>query len=319
MKPRVLAVAGGGVVLVLLLIVIFRDPACEPAEECAEMTALERFSGMFSWLTVDEGAAPSQKGKAKPIPAAPAPAPPSPAKMPVLPETPVDSLGVAEQYDILKWNLVGFRSGNVDAVHSERGDPPVKGRLTLAKGGHVVLAGWAGHPAYGMRFRDVLFSLCGQVIGRAAVRGERPDVAKAVHINLNQSGWRATLATDLIPRCDAQVLQAWGVAPIGFNVFPLTGKTEIVFADRAGPPVAHYLPEAKLLTPAQNAPAKLTSIDVSATNLRLRKCGDAKCNVVGRIAKGSHQGYVLESVADWSLIQVGELVGWGYGKYLKAR
>ncbi len=257
----------------------------------------------------------------KPIPEAPrvdetpsqvAPRRPKIAETP----TPVDSLNVEDQYDIQKWNLVAYRAGSIDLIRTASGAAPNDGRLALSKGEFLLLSGWAGHPTYGMRFRDVLISLCGKVVGRAVVQGVRPDVASAVHRNLVQSGWSAKLATDLLPRCEQQVLQVWGVAPIGYNIFPLTGKTALSFAGSAGPAIGKYRAQSQPLLPAQNGVAELKKITVRASVLRLRKCGDPSCDVVGHIVTGRHDGYVLESVEDWTLFQIGESVGWASNRYL---
>ncbi len=317
---RGLAAIGGGILIFAFLVLVFGSPDCDTSESCREQRLDGAFGWLVRWFEPESETVASVSVKTKQIPAAKSPQPEkksTQAPVSSLIQMSVDSLLPEEQYDILKWNLVGFRSGNVDSVRGEDSAEPKEGKLKLINGGFVELSGWAGHPAYGMRFRDVLISLCGKVVGRASVSTKRPDVGKAVHINLIQSGWSARLATDLLPRCKEQVLQVWGVAPIGFNIFSVIGKTKIIYDDMVRPDIWKFIAKTKRLTPAENGLAKLRSLEISASNLRLRKCGDAQCDVVGHIAKGAHQGYVLESVADWSLIQVGELVGWAHGKFLK--
>ena len=96
----------------------------------------------------------------------------------------VDSYKAADQYDIQTWNLVAFPSGFVVSIRTESGIVATNISISLSNGDYLILSGWAGHPGFGMRFRDVLFSFCGKVIGRAAVIIARPDVATAVHRNL---------------------------------------------------------------------------------------------------------------------------------------
>ena len=167
-----------------------------------------------------------------------------------------------------------------------------------------------------MRFRDVLFSLCGKVIGQTSVNGKRSDVADAVHRNLATSGWSAKLAADHMPRCEVQELQAWGVAPIGINVFPLAGKTTFTFADQASASRRRYQTPTPSLMPARNGKAEIKKVKIGASVLRLRKCGDPSCNVVGRITAGLYDGYVLETAGGWTLLQIGESAGWVSNRYI---
>ena len=314
-----------GLVLCVLFAGVFValvDWDCGTAQGCEEGSWLQdRFGRWFG-----DGGQAGEQVTTRTIPEPPGTGPATasqtarlPAPRKVVPPAPVDSHALDEQYDILKWNLVAYRSGSIDAVQAAGGPPDGDGRLTLSKGDYIRLSGWAGHPAYGMRFRDVLFSLCGKVVGRAAVKGLRPDVAAAVHRNLEQSGWSAKLATDLLPRCEQQVLQAWGVAPIGHNIFPLNGQAAIYFVEPPGSAERRYQPRLSPLTPAENGAVELMKINVRASALRLRQCGDVSCKAVGRVSQGTHEGYVLETVGDWTLFQIGSAVGWASNRYLSVQ
>lgn len=305
-------------------IILFAGDECGTAAGCGENASiLDRLFGRQAGVSRDGSVEPIAT---QPLPEIP-PASKRPAAQsaravpdagpsdPAVPMT-VDGLSASDQYDILKWNLVAYRSGTVDIVRTEAGAAPADGVLTLKPGDLVVLAGWAGHPAYGLRFRDVLLSLCGKVVGRAAVQAARPDVASAVHPNLGHSGWSAKLAADQLPRCREQVLQAWGVAPIGHNIFPLNGSAPIRFEGVPAPEGERYRSRAELLTPERNGVAVLKKIAIRASALRIRKCGGTGCEVVGRIEAGSYEGYILETVGDWTLFQIGETVGWVSSKYL---
>ena len=315
-----------GIGLGLLCVIAFAVIShCDLTEGCTgESQFSEAFDGLMENVFGAEGAGDTVK--TKPIPPSSQPVKQS-AKRPDIeaarplprenrPAIPVDSYSAGDQYDILKWNLVPFSSGSVDSVRTGGGIASAEGSLAISNGDYLIISGWAGHPAYGMRFRDVLFSLCGKVVGRAAVTASRPDVATAVHRNLARSGWTVRLAANHLPRCKEQVLQAWGVAPIGFNIFPLIGKTAITLLETAEPVSARFQSRSAMLTPAQNGKAELKKITVSASALRLRKCGDTSCDVVGHIKAGQHDGFVLETVGQWSLFQIGEAVGWASNWYV---
>ncbi len=311
-------------ILAIFLVVIDRD--CGSALGCVNLSRFsETVEAVVNRFTGDGNAAKLTRTKQIPAlmereeEAAPNRAPQLARKLALprvsKPAAQVDSLGAEGQYDILKWNLVAYRAGNVDEVRAEHGHVSKDGRLTLSKGDRVLLSGWAGHPAYGVRFRDVLFSLCGKVVGRASIQGARADVARAVHRNLGSSGWAAKLAADHLPRCKEQVLQAWGVAPIGYNIFPLSGKTVLSFTGTAGPVAGFYRTQLAPLTPAKNGKALLRKIKVRASAVRLRKCGDSTCDVVGKIPAGLHEGFVLETTDGWTLFQIGDAVGWANDRF----
>ncbi len=312
---------------VLAIFVVIIDSDCDSAQGCVNLSRFsETVEAVVDRFNGDENAA--KLIKTKQIPAMPkreekagANRTPQLARKPALPRvsepaTQVESLGADGQYDILKWNLVAYRAGNVDLVRTANGSAMKNGNLAVSAGDYVILSGWAGHPAYGMRFRNVLFSLCGKIVGWASIQGARPDVASAVHRNLGSSGWAAKLAADHLPRCKEQVLQAWGVAPIGYNIFPLSGKTVLSFTGTAGPVAGFYRTQLAPLTPAKNGKAQLRKIKVHAPAVRLRKYGDSACDVVGRIPTGLHEGFVLESAGGWTLFQIGDAVGWASNKFL---
>lgn len=304
-----------GAVLGLVLIAAFLfaiGGGCQ--SDCDDVAS--RLDGVISFF------AQLATGENSPTPVATLPIPrlPEVVKEPSqpTPRTPVlvNSFEPHDQSDTEGWNRVAYQAGHVDAVRSARGAVAADGRITVAAGDVVELRGWAGHPAHGLRFRDVLLSLCGKIVGRARVNIDRPDVASAVHPNLSVSGWRAKLAADHMPRCDNAVLQAWGVAPVGHNIFPLFGDTAMSVTGTVQSPTTIFASRWPPLMPANNSEAKLKKIDVRASELPLRKCGAAACEVVGRIAQGTHEGYVLERAGDWSLFQIGASAGWASNKLI---
>ncbi len=95
----------------------------------------------------------------------------------------------------------------------------------------IALSGWAGDESVGVRYPYVLISACGKVVAHAAVNLARPDVAKAVHVNLGQSGWRAQIALRHLPDCKNLKLSAWGVPPGDSRwIFPLNGQLALSIA-----------------------------------------------------------------------------------------
>lgn len=318
-------------IIILAVFVVIIDNDCGTVRGCVDFSGVsEKFDDFMTHFTDEDSAAKLVKTKRIPsvrkvekkdtprdqlTELARIPVPPPNARPPVQ----VDSLSAEDHYDILKWNAVAYQSGNVDVVRTANGIVPKDGGLAVSRGDYVILSGWAGHRAYGIRFQNVLFSMCGKVVGRTAVEAARPDVASAVHRNLTISGWSAKLAADHLPRCKNQELQTWGVAPIGYSIFPLTGTTVLSFAETAAGATGSYRTRASLLTPERNGKAVLKKIIVRAAALRLRKCGDTGCDVVGRMQAGQHNGFVLETAGGWTLFQVGEAVGWASNKYLSVQ
>jgi len=315
-------------ILILTVFVVIMDNDCGTVRGCVDLSGVsEKVDKFITHFTGEDSTAKLVKTKRIPSPPKvekkdasrdelaelvriPVPTPDA------APPVQVDSLSAEDQYDILKWNAVAYQSGNVDVVRTAKGLVSKEGGLEVPSGDIVILSGWAGHPAYGIRFRDVLFSICGKIVGRTTVRAPRPDVASAVHINLTQSGWSAKLAADHLPRCKEQMLQAWGVAPIGYNIFPLSGSTNLSFADADVAASDSYRTQAALLTPERNRKAIERKVIVRASAIRLRKCGDTGCDIVGRILAGQHNGFVLETAGGWTLFQVGKSVGWASNKFI---
>lgn len=142
-----------------------------------------------------------------------------PPKAPVIEEqqqpVTVQSYDLKDRHLLELWSLMSIPAGHIDTVKYSKSPSTME------------LSGWAGHAALGMRFAYILFSACGQIIGHTVVNLVRPDVAKNVHDNLLQSGWRARLGVEDLPSCPKAALQAWGLAPTGNILWPLNGKADL--------------------------------------------------------------------------------------------
>jgi len=168
-----------------------------------------------------------------------------------------------------------------------------------------------------MTMPHVLFSVCGQVVGSVSVNNPRPDVAKAVHPYLDQSGWRGQLAVAHLPRCDGATLVAFGLAAKGPNLWPLSQHTALVLPPKEDVKVPRFASRAHSLTPEMRPTPKALNITVSASSLRVRSCGGSKCTVLGKVRKGVYKGYVVERRGGWALIQLPAVSGWLSEKHLQ--
>ena len=182
----------------------------------------------------------------------------------------------------------------------------------VARGDVITLTGWAGERGLGGRYPYVLISACGKVVAHAAVNLARPDVAKAVHVNLGRSGWRAQIALRHLPDCEPLVLNAWGVAPVDSKlILPLNGKLVLFVKSKPQPTYnAHVSSAAPPLRPAdmkQIGPIRLT---VTANELILRRCADTDCPIVGQLAKGEWTVLTLDDSNGWLLVATPKRAGW---------
>ncbi|MGA0393929.1 MAG: hypothetical protein ACO3MW_07720, partial [Rhodospirillales bacterium] len=172
------------------------------------------------------------------------------------------------------------------------------------------LSGWAGHAALGMRFAAVLFSACGQVIGHTTVNSDRSDVAKNIHVNLLQSGWRARLDIKHLPACPKAKLRAWGLAPTGNILWPLNGKADLRKTPRHPPTTEQIKFKGDVLHPSRVTAPQLHKFEIRASRANLRRCADTSCKIVGKINRGTHAGYIVEQHDEWALLQLKDGAGW---------
>lgn len=217
--------------------------------------------------------------------------------------TPVGSL--------VDWAPATARAGHLDNSTLSGIDIPAAkiGARTMTNDDVIDLSGWAGLVSRGMRIKDVLLTVCDQVVGRSPVNGTRPDVAQNVHPNLSISGWSARIAVAHLPRCNGSKLKAWAVSPFGGVIWQLEGDVPLNL-----PPAGqshHALTEiSKPLDRSAIGPAIPIQVDVGGRIVNLRRCGDTDCEVVGRVKNGRYTVYIVEEQNGWTLIQFGNVAGW---------
>lgn len=249
------------------------------------------------------------------------PAPPVAAREPAvtppqgrLPSQAVSSFLPALQYPMSQWRQIETRAGYVDHVRVAgtgavvmAGERP--GDATLNAADILDIAGWVGDPVLGVRFKDVVFSLCGKAVGHAKIGLPRPDVAGAVHPNLGSSGWQGRLYVGYLPRCADPVLHVWGVVPGTTTVLPVREPVPLKLPPADAVP-ANAPKGAPVFAPKNVVALRPTSIDVLADHAEMRRCGASNCQTVAQIAKGRYQGHVIEEADGWVLVVIPDKAGW---------
>ncbi len=256
---------------------------------------------------------PSQAQTPPQAPAPPQAPPPPPAPPPGRASLPSGytfaSFLLAAQYPAAEWRKVEAGAGFVDAVTIAATGEKL-GAITPGPTDMIDVAGWAGDGTLGMRIKDVVFSMCGKIVGHAPVGLARPDVAKAVHPNLAPSGWQARFYVGYLPRCPGSALQALAITPGTVSVMPVGDPIPISLPAEAKLP-ANAPAGALAFTPRSVVPAKFGPVDVLADNVELRRCGSSDCPVVGQLAKARHEAIVAEETQDgWVLLILRDKAGW---------
>lgn len=214
----------------------------------------------------------------------------------------------AAQYPAAEWRRIEAQAGVVESVTvvstgAKLGDgmPKVTDMLEVS--------GWIGDPVLGLRFKDVVFAMCGMIVGHTKISLLRPDVARAVHPNLFLSGWRAKLYVAYLPRCTSATLHVLGVVPGSMTVMS------------AGAPIPLKLPAtdkmlanapsgAPLFTPKNVTAARFIPVNVLPDSAELRRCGAVDCAAVGQVAKGRYAGHIAEEANGWVLLIMKDKSGW---------
>ena len=166
--------------------------------------------------SVDERASPAVSAESQPV---------QPSALPAAVQ--VNSYAPGREYPLSQWEVVDDPGGFVDAIFVNGELVGLDEVVTVQQGDIIHITGWAGHRLLGMRFPEVLFSACGNIIGGVAVTVARPDVAESAHSNLLYSGWEANLfATDL-PACEVPEISVWGRPPVGRTLRALVASTPV--------------------------------------------------------------------------------------------
>lgn len=239
------------------------------------------------------------------------PAPPPPPQLDV-----VDSYAAADTYSLDDWSVTPGTYGFIDSVSIGGANPaPLKSRA-LTNDDVLLVIGWAGHQKLGMSMTNVFFALCDRIVGSVVVGEPRPDVAKAVHPYLDQSGWRGTLAVAQLPRCKKPKLAAFALAPQGRNLWPLAQYVPLVLPPADKVAAKRFASRTIPMGPDDIPVPTPSNITIRASALRVRTCGGRKCAVVGKVTKGAYLGYVVERRNGWVLIELPTVSGWLSEKYL---
>lgn len=231
-----------------------------------------------------------------------------------IPETPVvvASFPPARQVPLADWNRTGTVAGYFDGIDvlTDGGRAPLDPKNPVGANTRLVASGWSGDLEFGLPFRDVVLSQCDRLVGRAQVTLERPDVADAVHPNLERSGWEAVLYVGDLPNCADPLMRAWAVLP---------GKPAVLLPLNGAHRVGTVTPSAKAdyhvaalppLTPMEIAPLQVSMIDVTASRANLRRCFGTKCPRVGQVAAGRYRVHIASRRDGWSLLIFEDRAGW---------
>jgi hypothetical protein len=235
-------------------------------------------------------------------------APSAPPSAPTTPGRSVSSYLPAAQYPAAEWRRIETQVGYVDSVTiastgAKLGDSVPRATDMLD------VSGWVGDPVLGLRFKDVVFAVCGKVVGHTKVGSPRPDVAKAVHPNLVPSGWQARLYVGYLPRCPGASLLVFGVVPGSMTVVTVGAPVPLKLAAAEKPP-ANAPKGAPLFAPKNVTAARFVSVDILPDNAELRRCAAADCAAVGQMAKGRYQAHIAEEAGGWVLLILSDKAGW---------
>jgi hypothetical protein len=227
----------------------------------------------------------------------------------------VDSFPPTRHVPLRGWFRSDSPAGHFDGLYRAdsrqivRPDEAIDGNATL------LASGWSGDPQLGLRMHDVVLSQCDRIVARTHPSIDRPDVADAVHPNLDRSGWEATIHAADLAICADPTLRAWAVLPgRPTALLPLNGAHRIAAVEPAEQPADHVsaLPP---LEAADLAPPVVSVIDIAESRVDLRRCGRPNCRTVGHIDRGRHRVHVADRRDGWSLLVFGDRAGWMADKF----
>lgn len=236
------------------------------------------------------------------------PKPEPPAEIVTVNSYPPDAL-----YPLESWQVVNDPAGFIDWIMVDGEIQPLDEPVSVSPGQVVEIGGWAGHRLLGMRFAEVLISVCEIVIAGAPVELERPDIAESIHPNLGNAGWEVTLFAGDIPACQGAEVRAWGRPPVGTTLRPIVGSRKLRFVEpREGVEapnrsVAHVTPA--VLPEQAPSPASIR-LERLVPEVALRRCADAACSVLSVTRQETFDAVVVERRGGWLLLQSAVGSGW---------
>jgi hypothetical protein len=222
----------------------------------------------------------------------------------------VNSYPPGREYALSQWQVVDDPGGFVDAVFVN-GELIGMDEIIMVSTGDVIhLTGWAGHRLLGMRFPEVLFSVCGSVIGGVAVTGERADIADSVHPNLMYSGWEANLFASDLPHCDEAAIAVWGRPPVGWTLRPVLGEWRFEVQTVADAPAMTVIHEEPLIRPEDASKADTLRLSIHHDKTALHQCANTTCDVLSYLPQGLLNAVIVEEFDGWVLLQSVKGSGW---------
>lgn len=228
----------------------------------------------------------------------------------VPPAVAVGSYAPGSEYPLAEWETVDDPAGFVDWV-TVNGELIGLDELISVKPGDVIgLGGWAGHRLLGMRFPEVLFSVCDVVFGGVPVDGIRDDIAESVHPNLLYSGWEAKLYAADLPDCADTRLSVWGRPPVGSTLRPIIGTRKFVKTSDGKKPNVAVIHTEPLVRPEEARLAAPKQLLVPQPGVALRQCAGGSCVVMANIPPGALDAVLVEESDGWILIQSAKGSGW---------
>lgn len=222
----------------------------------------------------------------------------------------VESYPPGSEYPFAEWETVDDPAGFVDWVTVNGELIGLDERITVRPGDVIGIGGWAGHRLLGMRFPEVLFSVCETVIGGADVNRIRNDIAETVHSNLLYSGWEARLYAADLPACAKASLSVWGRPPVGATLRPVVGIRRIDRIDGSPRTNVTVIYTEPLVRPESAALAMPERVAVPASGIELRQCAGESCAVMADVRSGPLDAVLVEESDGWVLIQSAQGSGW---------
>lgn len=237
-----------------------------------------------------------------------------------IPETPivVDSFPPTSHTRLDAWVHYTASAGYFDGVYRTDDRSPLSASEPVDGDVLLLVSGWTGDPQLGLKLHDVLLSQCDRIIARSRAVLERPDVADAVHPNLDRSGWEAIIHTGDFAVCPDPTLQAWAVLPgRPAALLPLNGWHRVAAAAPMTQPAYHVSALPPLL-PDQVPPPEVSEIEVTGSRVNLRRCGGLDCRRIAQIGGGRYRVHIADRRNDWSLLVFGDRAGWMADKLYRA-
>lgn len=226
------------------------------------------------------------------------------------PAVAVGSYAPGSEYPLAEWETVDDPAGFVDWI-TVNGELIGLDELISVRPGDVIgLGGWAGHRLLGMRFPEVLFSVCDIVFGGVPVTGIRDDVAETVHPNLLYSGWEAKLYAADLPNCADASLSVWGRPPVGATLRPVIGSRRFDRIDDPAKPNVAVIHTEPLVRPEEARVAAPERVDIPQPGIALRQCAGETCAVMAKVPPGAMDVVMVEESDGWVLIQSAKGSGW---------